>query len=237
MAESLFSRDFGQKVDLCSRIREILRNYPEGSSVWKESARRLRGSQREGAGAHGSHVVEPQSFRMQTTRVPASASSYWIFGPMAPNHSSTLASPSSRVRRACRVTWTSAASHPRGVALRPRRPGVQRRHVQRAGFRVDTAHRRLAQEGGAHRQDRTLRRGLQRRRVSARERGVRHAHATRVPVYHVTEVPTFVSGSRIVMFDPQATHVPHINPGNPGTRARVAPSALGTRHPLHPQEK
>lgn len=37
MAESLFARDFGQKVDLCSRIREILRNYPEGSSVWKES--------------------------------------------------------------------------------------------------------------------------------------------------------------------------------------------------------
>ena len=28
--------DFGQKADLCVRIREILRNYPEGSSILKE---------------------------------------------------------------------------------------------------------------------------------------------------------------------------------------------------------
>ena len=29
-------QDFGQKADLCVRIREILRNYPEGSSILKE---------------------------------------------------------------------------------------------------------------------------------------------------------------------------------------------------------
>ena len=28
--------DFGQKVDLSVRIREILRNYPEGLSILKE---------------------------------------------------------------------------------------------------------------------------------------------------------------------------------------------------------
>ena len=28
--------DFGQKVDLTVRIREILRNYPEGTSIVKE---------------------------------------------------------------------------------------------------------------------------------------------------------------------------------------------------------
>jgi hypothetical protein len=28
--------DFGQKIDLCSRIREILVNYPPGTTVLKE---------------------------------------------------------------------------------------------------------------------------------------------------------------------------------------------------------
>jgi hypothetical protein len=31
-----FGADFGQRVDLCVRIREILRNYPLGTSVFKE---------------------------------------------------------------------------------------------------------------------------------------------------------------------------------------------------------
>jgi len=31
-----FGDDFGQKVDLTARIREILRNYPEGTSIFKE---------------------------------------------------------------------------------------------------------------------------------------------------------------------------------------------------------
>ena len=35
MAEE-FGTDFGQKVDLTARIREILRDYPEGTSIFKE---------------------------------------------------------------------------------------------------------------------------------------------------------------------------------------------------------
>uniref|UniRef100_K3WEQ3 Sacsin/Nov domain-containing protein n=1 Tax=Globisporangium ultimum (strain ATCC 200006 / CBS 805.95 / DAOM BR144) TaxID=431595 RepID=K3WEQ3_GLOUD len=31
-----FGDDFGQKIDLTVRIREILRNYPEGTSIFKE---------------------------------------------------------------------------------------------------------------------------------------------------------------------------------------------------------
>ena len=34
--------------------------------------------------------------------------------------------------------------------------------------------------------------------------------------YHLTDVPVFVSGSKVVMFDPQASFVPGINPANPG---------------------
>lgn len=34
--------------------------------------------------------------------------------------------------------------------------------------------------------------------------------------YHLTDVPMFASGSKVVMFDPQACFVPGINPANPG---------------------
>lgn len=34
--ESIFLEDFGQKVDLTRRIREVLVNYPEGTTVLKE---------------------------------------------------------------------------------------------------------------------------------------------------------------------------------------------------------
>lgn len=35
-------------------------------------------------------------------------------------------------------------------------------------------------------------------------------------VYHLTEVPMFVSGRYVVMFDPQASYLPNVNPTNPG---------------------
>lgn len=34
--DSIFLEDFGQKVDLTRRIREVLLNYPEGTTVVKE---------------------------------------------------------------------------------------------------------------------------------------------------------------------------------------------------------
>lgn len=33
---SLFSENFGQTVDLTQRIREVLTNYPEGTTILKE---------------------------------------------------------------------------------------------------------------------------------------------------------------------------------------------------------
>ena len=44
-----FGEDFGQRIDLCVRIREIIRAYPEGTAVLKElvsSALILRGPHR-----------------------------------------------------------------------------------------------------------------------------------------------------------------------------------------------
>ncbi len=36
MSELLLSEDFGQRVDLTQRIREVLANYPEGTTILKE---------------------------------------------------------------------------------------------------------------------------------------------------------------------------------------------------------
>jgi hypothetical protein len=35
-------------------------------------------------------------------------------------------------------------------------------------------------------------------------------------VYHLTDLPSFVSGRALVMFDPQACHLPDVDPTNPG---------------------
>ncbi|KAL3825148.1 hypothetical protein ACJIZ3_021177 [Penstemon smallii] len=41
-------------------------------------------------------------------------------------------------------------------------------------------------------------------------------------VYHFTDVPTFVSGENIVMFDPHACNLPGISPSHPGLRIKFA---------------
>lgn len=41
-------------------------------------------------------------------------------------------------------------------------------------------------------------------------------------VYHFTDIPTFVSGENIVMFDPHACNLPGISPSHPGLRIKFA---------------
>lgn len=41
-------------------------------------------------------------------------------------------------------------------------------------------------------------------------------------VYHFTDIPTFVSGENIVMFDPHACNLPGISPSHPGLRIKYA---------------
>ncbi|CAF2017384.1 unnamed protein product [Brassica napus] len=41
-------------------------------------------------------------------------------------------------------------------------------------------------------------------------------------VYHFTDIPGFVSGENIVMFDPHANHLPGISPTHPGLRIKFA---------------
>ncbi len=35
-------------------------------------------------------------------------------------------------------------------------------------------------------------------------------------MYHLTDLPSFVSDRALVMFDPQAVHLPDVDPSNPG---------------------
>lgn len=46
-------QDFGQRVDLTARIREILLNYPEGSTILKEIVQVHRGDCCSPLPAHG----------------------------------------------------------------------------------------------------------------------------------------------------------------------------------------
>ncbi len=36
--------------------------------------------------------------------------------------------------------------------------------------------------------------------------------------YHITDLPTFVSGSHLVLFDPHVRHLPNISSTNPGKK-------------------
>ena len=50
-------------------------------------------------------------------------------------------------------------------------------------------------------------------------------------VYHFTDVPSFVSGEYLVMFDPHATHLPGATPARPGLKIAFAASPLLSQFP------
>lgn len=50
-------------------------------------------------------------------------------------------------------------------------------------------------------------------------------------VYHFTDLPMFVSGENIVMFDPHASYLPGISPSHPGLRIKFAGRAIMEQFP------
>ncbi|XP_010245479.1 PREDICTED: sacsin [Nelumbo nucifera] len=50
-------------------------------------------------------------------------------------------------------------------------------------------------------------------------------------VYHFTDIPTFVSGENIVMFDPHACYLPGISPSHPGLRIRFVGRSILEQFP------
>ncbi|OWZ18889.1 hypothetical protein PHMEG_0006950 [Phytophthora megakarya] len=152
-ADVYFGDDFGQKIDLTVRIREILRNYPEGTSIFKEMVQNA-----DDAGA--TEVNLCLDYRQHAA------------AGLAYERLSSFQGPSLLVHN--NATFTDADFQ----------------SIQRIGDSLKKDNSKGWKTGRF---------------------GVGFNS-----VYHVTDLPAFVSGSQLVFFDPQACHLPNVNPSNPG---------------------
>ena len=153
-----FGSDFGQKVDLCVRIREILRNYPLGTSVFKELLQNADD-------ANASEV----RLCLDTRSHPTAR----LHPGMAAFQGPSL------------LAYNDAVFTPRDFAS-----------IQRIGDSL----KREESKG-----TKTGRFGI----------GFNS-------VFHLTDLPSFASGGSLVFLDPQACHLPGVNPGDPGKRVEWA---------------
>ncbi|KAL3671864.1 hypothetical protein V7S43_002532 [Phytophthora oleae] len=152
-ADVYFGDDFGQKIDLTVRIREILRNYPEGTSIFKEMVQNA-----DDAGA--SEVNLCLDYRQH------------VASGLAYEKLASFQGPSLLVHNNAMFTDADFQS------------------IQRIGDSLKKDNSKGWKTGRF---------------------GVGFNS-----VYHVTDLPAFVSGSQLVFFDPQACHLPNVNPSNPG---------------------
>eukprot|EP00282_Hemiselmis_andersenii_P008175 CAMPEP_0114109248 /NCGR_PEP_ID=MMETSP0043_2-20121206/671_1 /TAXON_ID=464988 /ORGANISM="Hemiselmis andersenii, Strain CCMP644" /LENGTH=412 /DNA_ID=CAMNT_0001201105 /DNA_START=37 /DNA_END=1271 /DNA_ORIENTATION=- len=153
--------DFGQKIDLCSRIREILVNYPPGSTILKEFVQNA-----DDAGA--SKIVfclDKRTFRSETLAHERLAA---FQGPALLVHNDGVFSDQD-----FDSIQNIGDSQKKGLLVKTGRFGI--------GFNS---------------------------------------------CYHVTEMPTFLSRDRLVMFDPQAKYLPDVNPANPGKSLNVCSASV-----------
>ncbi|KAI9084975.1 hypothetical protein K1719_032967 [Acacia pycnantha] len=151
--ESIFLEDFGQTVDLTRRIREVLLNYPEGTTVLKELIQNA-----DDAGAtRVSLCLDRRSHGCQS--LLSDSLSQWQ-GPalLAYNNSVFTEEDFISISRI-------GGSNKHGQAWKTGRFGV--------GFNS---------------------------------------------VYHLTDLPSFVSGNYVVLFDPQGVYLPRVSAANPGKR-------------------
>ena len=145
--------DFGQKADLCVRIREILRNYPEGSSILKELIQNA-----DDAGATEiSFVLDLRIHEKDTL-------------------------------------WSNDMALFQGDSLLV---------FNNATF-TETDFLSITRIGDSLKKENS--KGIKTGRFGVGFNSV----------YHLTDVPQFVSDRYVVMFDPQAKYLPGINPANPG---------------------
>lgn len=158
--ESLLLEDFGQKVDLTRRIREVLLNYPEGTTVLKELIQNA-----DDAGA--TEVCLCLDRRVHGVESLLSNKLAEWQGPalLAYNNAEFTEDDFVSISRI-------GGSSKQGQAWKTGRFGV--------GFNS---------------------------------------------VYHLTDLPSFVSGKYVVVFDPQGIYLPNVSTSNPGKRIEFVTSS------------
>ncbi|KAJ4822812.1 hypothetical protein Tsubulata_015814 [Turnera subulata] len=160
--ESIFLEDFGQKVDLTRRIREVLLNYPEGTTVLKELIQNA-----DDAGATTVRLCLDRRLHGSSSLLSPSLSQWQGPALLAYNDAVFTEEDFVSISRI-----GGSAKH--GQAWKTGRFGV--------GFNS---------------------------------------------VYHLTDLPSFVSGKYVVLFDPQGIYLPNVSTSNPGKRIDyVSTSAL-----------
>ncbi|KAK2972747.1 hypothetical protein RJ640_019395 [Escallonia rubra] len=159
-SESLLLEDFGQKVDLTRRIREVLSNYPEGTTVLKELIQNA-----DDAGA-------------TTVRLCLDRRSH-----------GTASLLSDRLAQ-----WQGPALLAFNDAVFAEEDFVS-----------------ISRIGGSGKQGQAWKTG---------RFGVGFNS-----VYHLTDLPSFVSGKYVVVFDPQGVYLPNVSAANPGKRIEYVSSS------------
>jgi sacsin len=160
--DSLLLEDFGQKVDLTRRIREVLLNYPEGTTVLKELIQNA-----DDAGATKVRLCLDRRVHGSGSLLSDSLAQWQGPSLLAYNDAVFTEEDFVSISRI-------GGSGKHGQAWKTGRFGV--------GFNS---------------------------------------------VYHLTDIPSFVSGKYVVLFDPQGAYLPNISAANPGKRIDyVGSSAL-----------
>ncbi|KAE9615782.1 putative transcription factor C2H2 family [Lupinus albus] len=151
--ESIFLEDFGQTVDLTRRIREVLLNYPEGTTVLKELIQNA-----DDAGATRVSLCLDRRSHGQDSLLSDSLSQWQGPALLAFNDACFTEEDFVSISKI-------GGSSKQGQSWKTGRFGV--------GFNS---------------------------------------------VYHLTDLPSFVSGKYVVLFDPQGVYLPRVSAANPGKR-------------------
>ncbi|KAI4356900.1 hypothetical protein L6164_000883 [Bauhinia variegata] len=159
--ESIFLEDFGQTVDLTRRIREVLLNYPEGTTVLKELIQNA-----DDAGATKVCLCLDRRFHACESLLSDSLSQWQ--GPALLAYNNAIFTEEDFVS----ISKIGGSSK-QGQAWKTGRFGV--------GFNS---------------------------------------------VYHLTDLPSFVSGKYVVLFDPQGIYLPKVSASNPGKRIDFTSSSV-----------